>query len=54
MMPPLTAGFGEGDAGVNVFRLLNVPEAEMISPERRDELAAQLRVPIRSRLGLTP
>ena len=47
---PRMSWFSEADSGPKVFRFLNPPEAEVVSPARRDELAEQLR----THLGALP
>ncbi len=43
---PRMASFTDADIGPNVFRFLNAPEGELVSADRRDELAAQFRAHI--------
>lgn len=48
---PRMSSFTDAQTGVGVFGFLQVPETGMVSGERRDQLAEQLRPRIRAGLG---
>ena len=50
---PRMAWFTDADEGPNVFRFLNGAEPELVSPGRRDELAAELREHIEGQRNAT-